>query len=344
MAKERLKKADLDIPEPSEEILTNIEELLPEIQTIAMEDVESDDLYSLYQSDLLPHIRKFSTREEDEKLAKRVRCGGQDGLEARNELFYSVALLVVAGAKRRSHGNRQLFLDLIQEGNIAVWQRAVDKYDPERGYKFTTYAWWWIQQSQLRAALKDSRIDKVTDHVEGQIKRLNRMSALFLQKHGREPNPEEAAIIADLTIQEAKELTGISKRVEYSLSDKIDQSSGTDVEEIIMDKKAPYREGLENLIDEKDEFNAIISEIARLPKRHKQVLLLRLGINEDGTWKDENINLEEVAEQMGLTRERVRQLQLRAIYKIDDWKIKKTLHEILTRTPPPNTPESLDES
>ena len=312
------KDLTLDIDEPETGDLENEEELSDEELAITAENVDAfaDDSVRLY----LREIGKIPllTPEEEADLAQRIVKGDK---KAKDKMVESNMRLVVSIAKR--YGGRGLdFLDLIQEGNTGLL-RAVDKFDPDKGFKFSTYATWWVRQAITRAIADQARTIRIPVHMVETINKVLRTSRKLTSELNREPTNEEIA----------KELDMEPEKIDYVMRIKQDIASldasvgreGDDEDSVLGD----FVEDEERDSPEDSAANQILKEqlseiIATLTDREQKIIRLRFGI---GGGRPHT--LEEVGAEFDVTRERIRQIEAKALSKLRKNKDTKKLHEYL---------------
>ncbi|NUM49108.1 MAG: sigma-70 family RNA polymerase sigma factor [Anaerolineales bacterium] len=252
--------------------------------------------------------------ERREELRKNI----EDGTRARERLIISNSRLVISVAKKYI-GRGVPFLDLIQEGNIGL-MRAAKKFDYKRGFKFSTYATWWIRQAVTRAIADQGRTIRVPVHMGDQISRLRRVQNQLKQKYAREPTMQELAEFLDVPIKKVEEMLKASRRplsLEMPIDDEGESMLGDFIED--SDSPAPDETASHNLL--KQQLDAVLET---LPPREVRVLQLRYGLLDGKT-----CTLEEVGRKMGVTRERVRQIEAQALRRLRHPGVAVTLREYL---------------
>jgi RNA polymerase primary sigma factor len=290
--------------------------------------LDTDDVVGLYlkEAGRVPLL----TAEEEVSLAKRIERGEMaqeklqrygetmppddvydlkdliiDGELAQEHLIRANARLVISVAKKYI-GRGVPFLDLIQEGNIGLI-RATNKFEYQRGHKFSTYATWWIRQAVSRAVADQGRTIRVPVHMGDQLNRMRRIQLQLTQELGRDPNIEELALGMETTPDKVENLLEISRRpvsLETPIDDEGDSTFGDFVEDI--NSPAPAEEVATNLLGEQ-----LQGALDRLPAREAQILRLRYGLVDGRVY-----TLEEVGQTIGVTRERVRQLEAQALNRL----------------------------
>ena len=287
--------------EPDVDDLKEVEELkLDEITDNSFEGISVDDPVRMY----LREIGKIPllSYEKELELAKRILNNDE---EAKQELAEANLRLVVSIAKKYV-GRGMLFLDLIQEGNMGLI-KAVEKFDYTKGFKFSTYATWWIRQAITRAIADQARTIRIPVHMVETINRLIRTSRHLLQQLGREPTPEEIAKEMDMSVEKVMEIQKIAQDP-VSLETPIGEEDDSHLGDFIQDEDSPAPHDAASYTILRDEFEEVMST---LTPREAKVLKLRFGL-EDGKAR----TLEEVGKEFDVTRERIRQIEAKALRKL----------------------------
>ncbi len=286
---------EADIEEEEVE-LDNIEGIIPE-------GVSLEDPVRMY----LKEIGKVPLLSADEEieLAQLMEQGGEEGEQAKKKLAEANLRLVVSIAKRYV-GRGMLFLDLIQEGNLGLI-KAVDKFDYHKGYKFSTYATWWIRQAITRAIADQARTIRIPVHMVETINKLIRVSRQLLQELGREPTPEEIANEMGMPVERVREILKISQEP-VSLETPIGEEEDSHLGDFIQDDNVPVPADAAAFTLLKEQ---LVEVLGTLTEREQKVLRLRFGLD-DGRAR----TLEEVGKEFNVTRERIRQIEAKALRKL----------------------------
>jgi len=304
---EQLEKEGIRIEEPREFI--TLEEKGKKARKVGEGKVDPVQLY-LKEIGKIP----FITAAEEKELAKRIEKGDE---EAKKRLAQANLRLVVSIAKKYVGRSPNLtLLDLIQEGNLGLF-RAVEKFDWRRGYKFSTYATWWIRQAITRALADQSRTIRIPVHMIETISKYNQARRRLLQDLGREPLPEEIAAEMGVEVEKVYHIQKISQDTTSLETPVGDEEEDSILAEFIKDEKTapPSLEAARNLLKEK------LKEILKdLTPREQKILTMRFGLEDNPTH-----TLEEVGKEFGVTRERIRQIEAKALEKIREHEALKKL-------------------
>ena len=295
-----LKDDDLDV-EPDIEDLQDVEDIkLEEIDLTNIEGVSIDDPVRMY----LREIGKIPllNYEQELDLAKKILDGDE---EAKQKLTESNLRLVVSIAKKYV-GRGMLFLDLIQEGNMGLI-KAVEKFDYTKGYKFSTYATWWIRQAITRAIADQARTIRIPVHMVETINKLIRTSRHLLQQNGREPSPEEISAEMEIPVEKVMEIQKIAQDP-VSLETPIGEEDDSHLGDFIQDEDSPAPQDSAAYTLLREQLEDVMNT---LTPREAKVLKLRFGL-EDGKAR----TLEEVGREFMVTRERIRQIEAKALRKL----------------------------
>ena len=335
-------KESIELVEDLDKELEEIEVSKEELEDLSVpEGINIDDHVKMY----LKEIGKVNllTPEEELSLAKRMADGEKakeqleeigeeidedtkkqidlliaDGEKAKKSLAEANLRLVVSIAKRYV-GRGMLFLDLIQEGNLGLI-KAVDKFDYTKGYKFSTYATWWIRQAITRAIADQARTIRIPVHMVETINKLVRVSRQLVQELGREPTPEELAKELNMPVDKVREISKISQEP-VSLETPIGEEEDSHLGDFIPDEDAPAPSESASCVLLKEQLGAVLETLS---EREAKVLRLRFGLD-DGRAR----TLEEVGKEFDVTRERIRQIEAKALRKLRHPSRSKKLKDFL---------------
>ncbi|MCI6421361.1 MAG: RNA polymerase sigma factor RpoD [Blautia sp.] len=284
---------DMRLSEEDEVDMENIDLSVPE--GVSIEDPVRMYLKEIGKVPLL-------SAEEEINLAKRM----EEGDEAAKKRLAEANLRLVVSIAKRYVGRGMLFLDLIQEGNLGLI-KAVEKFDYRKGYKFSTYATWWIRQAITRAIADQARTIRIPVHMVETINKLIRVSRQLLQELGREPQPEEIAEKMDMSVDRVREILKISQEP-VSLETPIGEEEDSHLGDFIQDDNVPVPADAAAFTLLKEQ---LVEVLSTLTDREQKVLRLRFGLD-DGRAR----TLEEVGKEFNVTRERIRQIEAKALRKL----------------------------
>ena len=292
---------ELDAVDDSDIVLTDEDDVdMEKIDLSVPDGISIEDPVRMY----LKEIGKVPLLSADEEveLAKRMAEGDEDAKKRRAE----ANLRLVVSIAKRYVGRGMLFLDLIQEGNLGLI-KAVEKFDYHKGFKFSTYATWWIRQAITRAIADQARTIRIPVHMVETINKLIRVSRQLLQELGREPTPEEIAAELDMPVERVREILKISQEP-VSLETPIGEEEDSHLGDFIQDDNVPVpaEAAAQTLL--KEQLDEVLDT---LTEREQKVLRLRFGMD-DGRAR----TLEEVGKEFDVTRERIRQIEAKALRKL----------------------------
>ena len=290
----RVEEEDADLPLLDEAQIGRLEHELS-AEGVALDDPVKAYLKEIGQVPLL-------SAEEEQTLARAARAGDVD---ARRRLSEANLRLVVSVAKRYA-GRGLPFLDLIQEGNLGL-MKAAEKFEPDRGFKFSTYATWWIRQSITRAIADQGRTIRIPVHLVEHINRVRKTAGELLRKNGREPTAEEIAVRLEMEPDRVRELLQLAQEP-VSLETPVGEEEDAHLEDFIQDEEAgvPVDEAGRQLLRRE-----LMSVLKSLTPREERVITLRFGLD-DGRPR----TLEELGKEFNVTRERIRQIEAKALRKL----------------------------
>ena len=290
----RVEEEDADLPLLDDAQIGRLEHELS-AEGVALDDPVKTYLKEIGQVPLL-------SAEEEQTLARAARAGDAD---ARRRLSEANLRLVVSVAKRYA-GRGLPFLDLIQEGNLGL-MKAAEKFEPERGFKFSTYATWWIRQSITRAIADQGRTIRIPVHLVEHINRVRKTAGELLRKNGREPTAEEIAVRLEMEPDRVRELLQLAQEP-VSLETPVGEEEDAHLEDFIQDEEAgiPVDEAGRQLLRRE-----LMSVLKSLTPREERVITLRFGLD-DGRPR----TLEELGKEFNVTRERIRQIEAKALRKL----------------------------
>ena len=296
-----LREEEDDFPDLNEETLAEMEQIEEESRNIDIDDTAGlNDSVRMYLKEMGKY--PLMTAEDEISCAKRIEAGDAS---AREELAEANLRLVVSIAKKYV-GRGMLFLDLIQEGNIGL-MKAVERFDYRKGYKFSTYATWWIKQAITRAIADQARTIRIPVHMVDTLNKVMRAQREMLNELGREPEPSEIAERLGYSTEKVNEILKLAQEP-VSLETPIGEEEDSHLGDFIQDEHiaTPVQAATNTLLREK-----LIEVMDTLTDREKKVLIMRYGLD-DGKER----TLEEVGKEFNVTRERIRQIESKALWKI----------------------------
>ncbi|HKL80717.1 MAG TPA: RNA polymerase sigma factor RpoD [Mobilitalea sp.] len=300
-----LDKHNVDVLRISEEdeeeiIIEEEEEDLEPIDLTVPEGINIEDPVRMY----LKEIGKVPLLSADEEieLARKM----EEGDDYSKKRLAEANLRLVVSIAKRYVGRGMLFLDLIQEGNLGLI-KAVEKFDYRKGYKFSTYATWWIRQAITRAIADQARTIRIPVHMVETINKLTRVQRQLLQELGREPSPEEISVVMNIPVERVREIQKISQEP-VSLETPIGEEEDSHLGDFIQDDNVPVPADAAAFTLLKEQ---LVEVLGTLTEREQKVLRLRFGLD-DGRAR----TLEEVGKEFNVTRERIRQIEAKALRKL----------------------------
>ena len=295
------------VPEPENLDLADIEEAIEtdsdpddDFDAALADGVAIDDPVKIYLKEIgrVPLL----TQDEEIELAQKMK----DGNSAAKKRLAEANLRLVVSIAKRYGGRGMSFLDLIQEGNLGLI-KAVEKFDYTKGFKFSTYATWWIRQSITRAIADQARTIRIPVHMVETITKVKKVSSQLLHQNGRDPSADEIAQALDMPVERVREIMRIAQDP-VSLETPIGEEEDSHLGDFIPDENAPEPTEAASLVLLKEQINQVLST---LTEREEKVLRLRFGL-EDGRSR----TLEEVGQMFNVTRERIRQIEAKALRKL----------------------------
>ncbi len=299
-----------DIEQEVEDLPTDPEDIEALLQSegIIIDDPVKVYLYEIGRVPLL-------TSEEETSLAKRIGQGDQEAKRILNE----ANLRLVVSIAKRYVGRGLLFLDLIQEGNLGLI-KAVEKFDPDKGYKFSTYATWWIRQAITRAIADQARTIRIPVHMVETINRLSKAEKALMQELGRQPQVDELAAELQMPIDKVREIIKVAQEP-VSFEAPVGEEEDSHLGDFIADDDIPAPQDVASQMLLKEELNEVLKTLS---DREARVLRLRFGLD-DGRTR----TLEEVGREFRVTRERIRQIEAKALRKLRHPNRSKRLKDFL---------------